>query len=427
MNCPVCGRRIPFNSPACPGCYCDLTEYMQKDNVPAHRLGPRVIVCLIAGSVFILICAAMILTLNLAKTGDETADVSETFSLQEDSLSLSEEPAEAPAPSETAGSEEAHASAAQLSQTAPSAPAASQSAAASLTLTAAPTAMPSPTVAKTEEDNTAFVASSSEKTPDERSPVGVYISDEGNTLVLDDDGLAYYYCKLIDCSEPARPWSYKDGRLEVQFGKMHCLAYADIKDDDFSEIRLEADSLNWDAESFNRMKVDTKTYLKREFESHDPAVKVNRDGTMTFSLDGLSFSVPEQFRDTEDDFDFNNNAVAFAENDVDTDYVCSLLFYRDDGPIEDGFASRFLNNVKLGKSSKTTIAGREAVTRSFEGTLNTGFFSLIGIPQRGILTVITDPSGKSFLYVMMFQTPDRPIDNTEVFKKILSECKEMAD
>ena len=175
--------------------------------------------------------------------------------------------------------------------------------------------------------------------------VGVYTGDDGDTLVITDTGLAYYFCSSIEFTELECPCNYKDGILSVEFSKMHCLAYANIDNNDFSEILLRSDSKNWNPELFSRVNVSPSDYLKRNVESNDTLVSVEHDGSMTFTLDGLTFSIPKQFRDVEGDFDDDINTVSFVEVDVDSDYTSSLLFYRGDYPPVDDFPNRFMNNT----------------------------------------------------------------------------------
>lgn len=128
---------------------------------------------------------------------------------------------------------------------------------------------------------------------DYTNPVGVYRGDDGNILVLNNNGLAYYYCSDIEFIELELPWKYSEGRLDVYFSKFHCDAYATIEKNDFSEILLRANSENWNAELFKRINVNPEDYTERAVESYDPSVTVNPDGTMSYTLDGYHLYNPK--------------------------------------------------------------------------------------------------------------------------------------
>ncbi len=341
MNCPACGKRIPINSPYCPGCNTVLTEYMQEARPSKHRFGRAGIIVAAILAAILVVTAGCIGYLNNA--GSATANTS---------------------------------------------------------------------TADTDAADT-----------DTSSPVGVYRGDDGNILVLNDDGLAYYYCSLIEYTELECPWEYKNGRLTVQFSKMHCLAYYDTDKDDFSEILLKADSMNWNAELFKKINVSPDEYLDRKAESNDPRVSVNHDGTMSFELDGISFTVPKQYWIPPSISELGEDAVAFLDADIDSDFTSVLLFCVDAAPAEEGFPARFLNGAVKGYDSEVSIAGRDATTCDISGTFNVGFPTLSGIRQEGTFTVIPNPDGQTVLYVLMMQTKNRTFDNTGYFESILKDCR----
>lgn len=376
MNCPVCGKRIPFNSPHCPECGFDLTEYAQEPSNKKPRKIKRII-SIVALSMIVLVIIDIGINLwvntghKVEMPSVDTNNVSSIITPVPTSIMAV---ADTPVPTETP--------------------------------TPTPTATPSPTATPEPVDYT--------------NPVGVYSGNDGNILVLNGDGLAYYYCIDIEFTELELPWKYEDGRLDVYFSKMHCDAYAIVEKDDFSEIILRADSQNWNAELFNRINVKPEDYIGRAVESYDPEVTVNSDGTMSYTLDGVTFKIPKQFRNPPNVTVLGNNATSFVDNDVDTDFISVLLFYRDKAPAEESFPNRFLENVEMEKQTDTTIAGRSAKTRVIRGSFNTGFPSMSGIRQVGTLTIITNPNEKSILYVLMLQTENRFFDNTEAFREILN-------
>lgn len=372
MNCPICGKRIPFNSPQCPECGFDLTEYTQETYVKKPRNLKRIIsIIALALIVLVLIDVGINMWINTGhkvETASIDVDTFTPISTAIPGATVTPVLTETPAPS--------------------------------------PTATPSPTAIVEPVDYT--------------DPVGVYRGDDGNVLVLNDDGLAYYYCEDIEFTELELPWEYKDGRLDVYFSKMHCDAYATMEKDDFSEILLRAESENWNAELFKRINVKPEDYIGRAVESYDSAVTVNSDGSMSYTLDGITFTVPKQFRNPPNVTELGPNATTFIDNDVDTDYISAILFYQDSAPAEEDFPSRFLENIEMGKQTETTVAGRSAKTCSVKGSFNTGFPTMSGMRQAGTLTIISNPDSKNVVYVLMLQAENRPFDNTEAFKKILS-------
>ena len=374
MNCPICGKRIPFNSPQCPECGFDLTEYTQEPYNKKPRSLKRIIsIVALALIVLVLIDVGINMWIN---TGHKV----EMASVDQNSITpiptVIPEVTDTPIPTETPAP------------------------------TNTPTATPSPTTNPEPVDYT--------------DPVGVYRGDDGNVLVLNDDGLAYYYCEDIEFTELELPWEYKDGRLDVYFSKMHCDAYALMEKDDFSEILLRAESENWNAELFKRINVKPDDYIGRAVESYDPSVTVNSDGTMSYTLDSITFTVPKQFRNPPNVTELGSNATSFVDNDVDTDFISTLLFYQDKAPAEENFPSRFLENVEMGKQADTTVAGRSAKTCSVKGSFNTGFPTMSGMRQAGTLTIISNPDSKNVVYVLMLQAENRAFDNTEAFNEILS-------
>lgn len=376
MNCPVCGKRIPFNSPQCPECHFDLTEYMQETMNKKPRNTKRVI------SIGALVVVMLIIGAFCINSRINNNHIVKEPS--EDTKKLSEAVTTTPTPETT--------------------------------VTPTPVEKPTPTITPT-------VTPTPTKAPDPieyTSPVGVYSGDDGNILVLDESGLAYYYCSDIEFTELELPWEYKDGRLTIQFCKLHCLAYADIATDDFSEMLLRADSLNWNAELFKRINVKPEDYIGRAVESYDSSVTVNPDGSMSFALDGITFAIPKQFRNPPNATEIAPTATAFVDNDIDADYASLLLFYQDREPVEETFPDRFLENVEQGPLTETTIAGRSSKTCPVKGSLNTGFPTLSGIRLSGTLTIISNPNGKSVLYALMLQTENRTHDNSETFKEILN-------
>lgn len=134
----------------------------------------------------------------------------------------------------------------------------------------------------------------------------------------------------------------------------------------------------------------------------------------------ITYTIPKQFRNPPNVTDLGDYATSFVDNDVDTDYISLLLFYQDKAPAEENFPSRFLENVEMGKEVNTIIAGRSAKTCAIKGSLNTGFPTLSGIRQVGTLTIITNPDSKNVVYILMLQTENRVIDNTDAFKSILN-------
>ncbi len=356
MNCPVCGKRIPINSPQCPECNINLTEYSQDNNYSKPRFGKRSVLLIVILMVFLLIIDVGIYYMNnIANTSSESPIAEES----------------------------------RLSDSSPNT---------STTPSTEPTLVPT----------------------DTSGPVGVYRGNDGNILVLNEDGFAYYYCSDIEYTELKCPWEYKDGRLNIQFYKMHCVAYSDIDKENFSEILLRADSQNWNDELLKRLNVSPDTYLDRKVESCNPSVTVNSDGSMFFVLDGVAFTVPKQYWTPPDSVELGENVVEFVDADIDSDYVSVLFFYKDDSPAEENFPSRFLNGVKTNNKSNIDVAGRNATTCDIKGTFNTGFPTLSGIPQTGTFTTIPNPDGESVLYVLMLQTENRDLDNSDSFTDILN-------
>ncbi len=267
------------------------------------------------------------------------------------------------------------------------------------------------------------------------SPVGVYRGNDSDILVISENGSACYYCYDPTFTELDCPWTYQDGKFSIEFSKMHCEVYDAVHENDFSELMLRSDSPNWNAELFVRIDVKPEEYLTRTVLAHDPAITVEQDGSMHFTLDGISFYVPKHYCDFEDDFDDMEDCLAFASLDVQTDYVSSLLFYetfefrsgslfKNDGDdLAESFCDRFVDNGQATYSSKATVAGNPALIYDLSGTLNGGFMGLSGYSAAGKLAIILNKKSGKIIYVQFLQATDRQLDYMDDFDRILSEAE----
>ena len=104
--------------------------------------------------------------------------------------------------------------------------------------------------------------------------------------------------------------------------------------------------------------------------------------TLTYQLEGICYTLPKSFIDLEDEADNQPDWSAFIDEDIQADYVSSILFYRSLGSlpkesdVKDNateFASRFLNEASIVSCTATTVAGHPGYLCEVTGYLNKGF------------------------------------------------------
>jgi hypothetical protein len=256
------------------------------------------------------------------------------------------------------------------------------------------------------------------------TPVGVYSGDDNEILVINSDGLAYYYCADQTYTELLCPWSFMNGTLTISLSKLHCDISADFSGDDTSQLVFKSDSINWNTEVFEKIDVDPDNYIKRSVTTYDTSASVQGDGTLLYTIDNIDFVIPRQYIDTEDEFDSDDSHSVFLDIDTQKDYIATLIFAAEDVlPGQDSktedFLSGFLDDVSISDTSGRIIAGMNANVVELSGKMNGVFGKYAGYNMSGTLAEITDVDNNKTVYCLFVQTDDRGIDTSDVFTTMI--------
>ena len=265
-------------------------------------------------------------------------------------------------------------------------------------------------------------------------PVGVYTGNDLEVLVIDDDGLAYYYCISPEFTELECPWRLENDRLIIEFSRMHCTVYADLKKDDNRELILRSDSKNWNTEVFSKIDLAPSDYIGRTVELHNPNAALNSDGSINYINQGIEFTIPKTFIDLEDDFDKTEEIAAFIESDADTFFSSGMFFFGcpfsaarnefDEGSsdIFDYFNISFLSESTVSGMEETTIAGYHSYTADISGRFNKGFGPLSGRKVTGKAAVILNTEAETIIYTALFQTDSKIYNSIPAFMEMLDKA-----
>ena len=254
---------------------------------------------------------------------------------------------------------------------------------------------------------------------------GVYSGDDHEILVLNSDGLAYYYCVSTEFTELQCPWYVKDDNIYIEFSRLHCTVVAKT---DKNELLFKSDSINWNTELFTRLDVEPEQYLSKALSTSDPNATLNYDGTLTYQLDGIAYTLPKSFVDFEDDFDSMQDSSAFIDYDVQSDYSSAVLFHRASGkPLDENsaqknvssFASGFFDQLSTDGCTATNVAGYDGYLVNVSGYFNKGFSRLQNYEVSGFVIIFYNGHTHNNDYIMMVQSSNRSIDNTTKFGEIL--------
>lgn len=258
------------------------------------------------------------------------------------------------------------------------------------------------------------------------SPVGAYVGNDDEILVIDKSGLAYYYCYSVEYTELECPWEVNDGVFSIYFSKMHCTATADISKG-CNELILKSESRSWNSEVFDKISDSVEGYIKQP-PSASENITVSADGTMFFQVNGMYFTVPKQFIDLSRAMP---GIYAFADVVSDENYCAGLLFaymdFIDNTTLPDRysshaekFAGSFMTNVQTGYPHIVTINNIVSYCINVSGLLNEDFDKLENDIYSGQIYIIPSDNDKGAIYVMMIQTIAKHQDDQSVFNDIIN-------
>ena len=384
VNCPVCGSRCSADIEKCPECGFEIKQYFeQKSDSKNNKKAP----VLLIGCAFLAILVAFLVINIIFRNISELANHAENAEPLDEIFSETNMVQEDISTSEVS------------------------------------TAKVPPSEASTSEVSTAEASTS------DIDVSGVYSGDDHEILVLSPDGLAYYYCTEIAFTELECPWYIKDDKVYIEFARLHCIVTANV---DKKELLFKSDSANWNTELFSRLDVEPEQYLTKALSTHDTNATLNSDGTLTYTLDGISYTLPKTFIDFEDTSDNQSDWSAFIDEDVQSNFVSTVLFYKSFGalPKESSvndnatdFASRFLTEASTTSYKATTVAGHPGYLCEITGYLNQGFTDLQNYKVSGYIAIFNNESTHNNNYVMLVQYSDRSTDNSTVFGEILKSAR----
>jgi len=151
---------------------------------------------------------------------------------------------------------------------------------------------------------------------------------------------------------------------------------------------------------------------------------------MEFTIGDIQFTAPKTFLDYGDEFQ-KHYQVILVDNDVASSYIGACLFFNDveslrytydnagDIDSSEEFVSQFLDNVSIEESDPITIADINAYTYDISGVFNEGFVDLKGFDVKGKLYRLSEDDTPEVISILMLQTENKGIDDTELFEKIL--------
>lgn len=361
INCPICGTRCSADSVVCPECGFEIKNYFEDHKQPQKKAKSVSIIALLA--LFIIaIIIAIIFTIMPRSSTNESNSSSESL---DDIFS------------------------------------------------------------DTTDSNVDNVSASPSESSVSVDVSGVYSGDDHEILVLNNDGLAYYYCTSIEFTELQCPWYIEDGKVFIDLSRLHCTVVADVDD---KELLFKSDSANWNTELFSKLDVEPEQYLTKALKTNDSNATLNYDGTITYNLDGITYTLPKSFIDYKDDFDDMEDCSAFIDQDLQSDYMSSVLFQSAAGaPLDESaakelsevFASGFYDNVAVTFCTPTVIAGYQAYLCEITGYLNEGFNKLQNHEISGYISIFYNTDTKNDTFIMMVQYSNRSTDNSSVFGEIL--------
>ncbi len=258
---------------------------------------------------------------------------------------------------------------------------------------------------------------------------GVYSGDDHEILVLNSDGLAYYYCITIQYTELECPWYIKDDSVYIELSRLHCTIFAKV---DEKELIFKSDSSNWNTELFARLDVEPEQYLTKKPSTNDPKATLNQDGTISYSLDGINYTLPKMFMDFKDEFDNMEDSSSFIDQDAQSDYLASAVFHKSSGKelnstlakaLAENYVSGFYKNTTVSESTEITVAGHRGFKFIITGFLNKGFNPLEGYEIDGVIIILYNKSSGNNDYIMMTQTSNRSLDDTAIFEDIIKSAE----
>lgn len=278
---------------------------------------------------------------------------------------------------------------------------------------------------------------------EETAPIGVYISilDNMETIVINDDGLAYYYYDS-EFFELAIPWTYENNEISIPLSKLHCTIKATVDPEDPSNLTFTSDSINWNTFTASLNEISPKDYLKRTVLPYDDDVEVTTDGSMLANIGNMTFEVPKNFRNSSDVPASIADAALFIDTNPENLYSGGLVItgidwsegfkdkeafiFPDDkfipeevAPLLEESISGFCEKFTISNPSETYINGIKAITYDINGYFNRNFGSVAGYNSTGKTTVFNNAESHRFVIVTFLENTLETYSNLTNYQAIL--------
>lgn len=269
------------------------------------------------------------------------------------------------------------------------------------------------------------------------SIVGAYSGNDGEILVLTSEGYANYYCYNVEYAEFECPYFISDDgkTVTISLAKCHCDITADI-DVNRPELIFKSTSANWNSEVFEKISDNAELYII-DPPSKNKHITMSHSGEASFTMNGLSFTVPKQFiyqvtysgSLLADTLPINSpNAFFFTDVNADNKFSAFVLavgittevtnIYTKEGLTE--LIAEGITKKYVVESSVTNLtAGRNSTTTYIRGNVNEFFSAPTTMEYKGSISIISDEDDMPSTCLVMLQSIGTGNDDTEAFRQIM--------
>ncbi len=269
------------------------------------------------------------------------------------------------------------------------------------------------------------------------SIVGAYSGNDGEILVLTSEGYANYYCYNVEFAEFECPYFISDDKktVTISLAKCHCDITADI-DVNRPELIFKSTSANWNSEVFEKISDNAELYII-DPPSKNKHITVSHSGEASFTMNGLSFTVPKQFiyqvtysgSLLADTLPINSpNAFFFTDVNADNKFSAFVLavgittevtnIYTKEG-LTELIAEGITKNYVVESSVTNLTAGRNSTTTYIRGNVNEFFSAPTTMEYKGSISIISDEDDMPSICLVMLQSVGTGNDDTEAFRQIM--------
>ncbi|MCQ2498578.1 MAG: zinc-ribbon domain-containing protein [Lachnospiraceae bacterium] len=285
-----------------------------------------------------------------------------------------------------------------------------------------------------DENNTDEVI---ESAPDEEYPfAGVYTTSESETIVLCNNGLAYYYYNP-EFFNSEEPWKYENGEVSFYLPRLHCTIKAEVSGEDISELKFVSDSANWSSTKFKRTAMSPEEYISKKISAYDNDLEVNDDGSFKARVGGMSFIIPSNYRNNQDLSQNNTPELALCiDTNADDLYVSGILmlsidvdFSKDQFNSDNAekivkeYVAGFYKNYSLSNPKEKEYGGKKSITFNTDGYYNKNFGQLSGMSFSGKVTLINNDNSNRLIVISFDESKNSNYSNEDGYNSILESAE----